>query len=217
MFCMDLFFQTQTSRLNLQAIKKALKNAKFILILPALLTPTIICLWLCSFVIGLVFIGTSISFKTGQWLLFFGLSSKLSFKKIQVTQEFQCISSRVVLDKALSTCERKFRIKSLTSFSFFKKNLSARLRHKWNNTERSQIIWMHYLKQTIDSLQPSSILREINECCSQNNHSTHIIVARFKAVAIQDPQDKSSKFSLVKCFDFFPYQKLAEATVIDFF
>ena len=51
----------------------------------------------------------------------FELSSKFLFERVWVTQGLLCIPPGIVLDKTPSISERKFRMKSLTSFDFFEK------------------------------------------------------------------------------------------------
>ena len=121
--------------------------------LPALLVPTIPSLQICSFMIRSAFVSISINVTT-RWLklLCLGLSLKLFFKRVWVTQRLLCISPRVILYKTPRTSKKKFAIgrfissilnpssliltelqKSLSSIGFFKKGVSLSLRFRWSN------------------------------------------------------------------------------------
>ena len=71
---------------------------------------------LCSFAIWSAFVGTSISVGTRQSKIScLGLSSRVPFKTVWVTQGLPYILPRVALDKTCSTSGRKFKIGRLTS------------------------------------------------------------------------------------------------------
>ena len=61
------------------------------------------------------FVGISTSVKARHWLLRLGLSSRLSFKRVWVTQGLPCIPLGVALDKTPNISGRKFTIGHLTS------------------------------------------------------------------------------------------------------
>ena len=98
--------------------KTLLKSARIMLILPTLLTPIAPPLRLHSFVVGSAFVGTSTSVrKTKQSKIScLGLSLRLTFERVWVTQELLCIPLGVALDKTLSTNgEKKARPHSILS------------------------------------------------------------------------------------------------------
>ena len=142
--------------------RKPSRSVRIMSIPLAPLAPTVPCLRLCSFVIGSAIIGISTSVKTRQWLFCLGLSLKLSFVKVWVTQRLLCISPGVALDKTPSITGRKFTIgyltssilnpsglmltelqKSPTSFDSLEENSSFRSRLRWNNAGRSSTIGTH--------------------------------------------------------------------------
>ena len=108
MFCMDLSFQAQASRPKPAGQREGPKNRKDHF-------DTIGAL--CSFVIRLAFIDIhkSIGTRPKEWPPSLGLSSRLSFERVWVTQRFLCTPLGVVLDKTPRTSMRKFAIGHLTS------------------------------------------------------------------------------------------------------
>ena len=97
-----------------QANEKGPKTARIISIPPAPLASIIPPLQLHFFAIRSAFVGTNAHVKAKKWLLCLGLSSRLSFGRVWVTQGFLCIPSRVVLDEIPRTSKRKFSIRRLT-------------------------------------------------------------------------------------------------------
>ena len=98
-----------------QANEKGPRTTRIILIPPAPLVSTIPRLQLHFFVIRSAFVGTNAHVKVKKWLLCLGLSSRLSFERVWVTQGFLYIPPRVVLDEIPKTSKRKFSIRRLTS------------------------------------------------------------------------------------------------------
>ena len=100
---------------KLQANQKGPRTARIILIPPAPLASNISRLQLHFFAIRSAFVGTNAHVKVRKWLFCLGLSSRLSFKKIWVTQVFLYIPPRVVLNETPRTSKRKVSIRRLTS------------------------------------------------------------------------------------------------------
>ena len=112
--------------------------------------------------------------------------------------------------------------KNPTSFDSFEKDLSLRLRPRWNNAGGSKIIRTHYSKKRlIASNFPSSSEKWISIAhkviIPLGNHPTHTTVAIFQALAIRDPREKSAKPSPMQCSSLLADQTPAEAAVIGFF
>ena len=114
-FCMDLFLQAQASRPKPAGHEDyfdaagATGSNRTPFAVPRL-QPR-------SFVTGSAFVGTSTSVGTRpkEWPPCLGLSSRLSFERVWVTQGFLCTPPGVVLDKTPRTSKRKFAIGRLTS------------------------------------------------------------------------------------------------------
>ena len=143
MSCMDFFLQTQAICPKLAGQQEGPKNRKNHFD-TASATGTDRILFTASFlVIGSTFDGINGHVEAKKWLFCLGLSSRLSFEGVRVTQGLLCTPPGVVLDKTPKTSKRKFAIgrltlsilnpsslmltellKSLTSIDSFKKGVS---------------------------------------------------------------------------------------------
>ena len=118
---------------------------------------------------------------------------KVSLQRVWVTQGLVCIPPGVALDKTPSG--RKFTIgrltssilnpsslmltelqKSPTSFDSFEKDVSLRSEQCGRKLDSRDTL----VGKAIDSLQPPSILREMNQRCRQSNWPTPTTVAQFQ-------------------------------------
>ena len=94
---------------------KPTRSMKIISIPPVPLASTVPRLQLRFFVIESAFVGTNAHVEAKTWLLCFGSSSRLLYKRVLVTQGVSYISPAVTLDKTPSTSKKKFSIGRLTS------------------------------------------------------------------------------------------------------
>ena len=69
-------------------------------------------------------------------------------------------------------------MKSQTLFDFSKKDVSFWLEQRVRELDN----WDALVEKAIDSLQSLSILREIDQCCRQNNRLTSTTMAKFQAL-----------------------------------
>ena len=163
---------------------------------PAPLTPTVSHLQLHSSVVGSVFIGTSTSIGTRQLkILYLGSSLRLFFKRVWVTQGLLYILLGVALDKTPSTKKWKFTIgrlnlsilnpssliltklqKSQTLFNSFEKDVSLWSKQRGRKLDSRDAL----VGKAINSLQPPSILQEMDQHCRQSKRPTPTTVAQFQ-------------------------------------
>ena len=123
---------------------------------PTRLAPAVLCFQLCSSAIWSAFVGTSTSVGTRQSkILCLGLSLRLSFGRVWVTQEPPCIPHRVVLDKTPSTRKWKFTIGCLTLNILNLSNLILTELQKsptsFDSLEKDVSLWSEQRKKKLDS------------------------------------------------------------------